>query len=80
MPDYEAKLSRFKDVDSETLASLYKDVEQSHKCILEALETSTGASTFYFSADARNCSNTLAEIKTILFSRGVRDISECSDE
>ncbi|HMF31243.1 MAG TPA: hypothetical protein VKK79_07510 [Candidatus Lokiarchaeia archaeon] len=79
-PDFEAKLNRFKDVDSESLISLFKDVEQTHQCILKALDTASGSATFFYSADASNCSKTMTEIKTVLFSRGIRDLTGYSEE
>ncbi|OLS15632.1 MAG: hypothetical protein RBG13Loki_0731 [Promethearchaeota archaeon CR_4] len=70
---YRAKLSRFQNVDTDVLISLYKDIEQSHKAIIKALDSASSTQTFYFSADAGNCAKTMVEIKNVLFSRGIRD-------
>ena len=71
---HKEKLNRFRDVDSETLLSLYTDIKRTHKEILKALDNATATQAFYFSADAGNCAKTLSEIQNVLFARGVRDL------
>ena len=72
----EEYLTRFRDINTEILISLYKDIQYTHYNILKVLETASATETFYFSADARNCQSTLAAIRSILFSRGVREFPE----
>jgi hypothetical protein len=72
-PDYIEKLSKFRDVDTDVLTSLYNDIARSHRAILKALETASSTQAFYFSVDARNCEKTMNEIKGVLFLRGVRE-------
>ncbi len=74
-PDYHAKLSRFKDADTDALIDLYKDVERSYKDISHALEHASAAQTLYYSADARSCKDALTEIQCVLFTRGVREFA-----
>lgn len=79
-PEHEDKTIRFKDVETDVLLSLYKDVQRSHSSILNALDTASAIQRFYFSADARNCQSTLAEIRSVLFSRGIRQIPTDDNE
>ncbi len=74
-PEYQTKLSRFKDADTDALIDLYKGVERSYKDINHALEHASAAQTLYFSADRRACQETLSEIKCVLFTRGVREFA-----
>jgi hypothetical protein len=73
--DFEQKLNRFRSVDSDSLLSLYGDIERSYKDILKALDIASSTQSFYFSADAGNCAKTMAEIRSVLFSRGIRQFS-----
>jgi len=73
--EYLAKRNRFKDVDTDVLISLYKDIEQSHQALIKTLDNASSIQTFYFSADASNCAKTMTEIKNVLFSRGIKEFS-----
>ncbi|OLS15631.1 MAG: hypothetical protein RBG13Loki_0730 [Promethearchaeota archaeon CR_4] len=67
---YREKLNRFKDVDTDVLITLYKDIEHSYNDINQALKRASVEQTFYFAADAKSCKTTLTEIKKTLRARG----------
>ncbi len=71
---YEEKRNQFRSVDTDTLLSLYCDIERSYKAVLQALDTATSTQSFYFSADASNFAKTMSEIRNVLFTRGLREI------
>jgi hypothetical protein len=73
--DLDVKSNRFKDVDTDVLLDLYKDIEHSYQDINHALEHASAAQTLYFSADARSCKDTLTEIKCVLFTRGIKEFA-----
>ncbi len=72
---YRGKPDRFKDVDTESLVYLYKDIEFAYLDINHALEHASATQSVYFSADAKSCLDTLSEIKCVLFTRGIKEFS-----
>jgi hypothetical protein len=73
--DLDVKSNRFKDVETEVLIDLYKDIEHSYRDINHVLENASAAQTLYFSADARSCEDTLTEIKCVLITRGIKEFA-----